>query len=295
MKQWSLYILGILLLSSCYDHENIKGEMPLPKYEVADSDDPFDHYIFEFHQKHGVYILYDYQDIDYKWNISTLLNVTLRKQADRESLLQGIHYMEKVFFNDYTDDFKKKYFPFKVLLADSIATSVKGGVNKDAAAEAGLSFMAIGKIRPGVQDIPADSLLHLKGQVQATYWSHFLLSNEILQLPEAFWKISGEYYGVNLKNVDNNSSLKPDEINTKKYGFWDRSRGEDSGVRYCMAPDKVMDIYQFIQMITTHTAEEMEALMADYDKLKDKYHLLVNHLHENFGIDIQAIGNAKSL
>jgi len=77
----------------------------------------------------------------------------------------------------------------------------------------------------------------------------------------------------------------------KKYGFWDRDRTADKGTNYCMAPNRTLDISQFIDMVTTHTTAEMEALIAPYDRLKDKYHLLVNQLKEVYGVDIQAIGN----
>lgn len=154
-----------------------------------------------------------------------------------------------------------------------------------------MSFLGIGRIRNGIGEIPADSLFELRGKVQAAFWANFLYNNEMMDLPEAFWNISEDYYGGNLKLVDGNSGLKPDEIDMKKYGFWDRDRTADNGTNYCMAPNKTLDINQFIDMVTTHTTAEMEALIAPYDRLKDKYHLLVNQLKEVYGVDIQAIGN----
>ena len=293
-SQWILYVLMGFMFSSCYKDEDIDGKIPEPKYKVEDSDDPVDHYIYEFNQQYGNYILYEYQEVDYRWNMNTLLDVTLVKQKEQPILNEGIQYMKQVLFDDYSDEFKKKYFPFKILIADSVQVAKSGSVSKDESAEGGLSFLAVGKIRSGISTIASDSLLKLKGEVQATLWARFLYNNEMLQLPEAFWSISDEYYGVNLKTIDGNSSLKPDEINAKKYGFWDRNRAADSGVSYCMAPDKTLDIYQFIQMIVTHTADEMKELMEGHDKLKDKYYLLINQVRDVYGVDIQAIGNSKS-
>ena len=70
--------------------------------------------------------------------------------------------------------------------------------------------------------------------VQAAFWANFLYNNEMMDLPEAFWNISEDYYGGNLKLVDGNSGLKPDEIDMKKYGFWDRDRTADNGTNYCI-------------------------------------------------------------
>ena len=135
--------------------------------------------------------------------MSTVLDVELIKQTDKVTLNEGLAYLDNVLFQYYTDDFKKHYFPFK---------------------------------------IPADSLFELRGKVQAAFWANFLYNNEMMDLPEAFWNISEDYYGGNLKLVDGNSGLKPDEIDMKKYGFWDRDRTADNGTNYCMAPNKTLDI-----------------------------------------------------
>ena len=58
-----------------------------------------------------------------------------------------------------------------------------------------------------------------------------------------------------------------------------------------MAPNETQYINQLNEMVQTHTTAEMEVLVAPYDRLKDKYHLLVNQLKEVYGVDIQAIGN----
>ncbi len=290
-----IYILLAVLLISCYKEEAIEGEVEEPKYKVEDSEEPLDHFIYQFYQKYGVFILYDYEWTDYKWNMSSTLTVDLIEQPSKTALNEGLTYMDKVFFKYFTDDFKKHYFPFKILMADSLYIVKSGTVYLDEPATAGLSFLGFGRIRPGISEISADSLRELKGKVQAVFWADFLYNNDMLKLSDAFWNVSNDYYGINLKQVDGNNTLKPDEIDPKKYGFWDRDRLSDYGTSYCMAPSKTLDLSQFVYMITTHTAEEMAALIAPYDRLKDKYYLLVNRLSEVYGVDIQAIGNDQSL
>ena len=104
-SQWILYVLMGFMFSSCYKDEDIDGKIPEPKYKVEDSDDPVDHYIYEFNQQYGNYILYEYQEVDYKWNMNTLLDVTLVKQKERPILNEGIQYMKQVLFDDYSDEF----------------------------------------------------------------------------------------------------------------------------------------------------------------------------------------------
>ena len=143
--------------------------------------------------------------------MSTVLDVELIKQTDKVTLNEGLAYLDNVLFQYYTDDFKKHYFPFKILLADSVQVLKNGVWYPDEPATAGLSFLGIGRIRNGIGEIPADSLFELRGKVQAAFWANFLYNNEMMDLPEAFWNISEDYYGGNLKLVDGNSGLKPDE------------------------------------------------------------------------------------
>ena len=161
--RWLIYILLGVFLSSCYKEENIEGEEDEPKYKVEDSEDPLDHFIYGFYHDYGVFILYDYEEVDYRWNMSTVLDVELIKQTDKVTLNEGLAYLDNVLFQYYTDDFKKHYFPFKILLADSVQVLKNGVWYPDEPATAGLSFLGIGRIRNGIGDIRADSLFELRG------------------------------------------------------------------------------------------------------------------------------------
>lgn len=171
--RWLIYILLGVFLSSCYKEENIEGEEDEPKYKVEDSEEPLDHFIYGFYHDYGVFILYDYEEVDYRWNMSTVLDVELIKQTDKVALNEGLAYLDNVLFQYYTDDFKKHYFPFKILLADSVQVFKNGVWYPDEPATAGLSFLGIGRIRNGIGEIPADSLLELRGKVQAAFWANF--------------------------------------------------------------------------------------------------------------------------
>ena len=87
--RWLIYILLGVFLSSCYKEENIEGEEDEPKYKVEDSEDPLDHFIYGFYHDYGVFILYDYEEVDYRWNMSTVLDVELIKQTDKVTLNEG--------------------------------------------------------------------------------------------------------------------------------------------------------------------------------------------------------------
>ena len=45
------------------------------------------HFIYGFYHDYGVFILYDYEEVDYRWNMSTVLDVELIKQTDKVTCL----------------------------------------------------------------------------------------------------------------------------------------------------------------------------------------------------------------
>ena len=151
-KLLSLIIVLGMGFSACYDENDIhttKGDIP---YELKEGGDAVDQYIYKFYQENGSIIMVDYDTIDYQWNMSGLAkNVYLTKQEDRVVLMKGFSMLEKTFLNIYDIDFKKKYFPLKLLIGKQVGR-MNWGVLEDNAALAGLSYLALGKIREGVEN-----------------------------------------------------------------------------------------------------------------------------------------------
>ena len=124
MRTYKLLSLILVLgigFSACYDEDAIhttKGDIP---YELKEGGDEVDQYIYKFYQENGSIIMVDYDTIDYQWNMSGLAkNVYLTKQEDRVVLMKGFSMLEKTFLNIYDTDFKKKYFPLKLLIGEQV-------------------------------------------------------------------------------------------------------------------------------------------------------------------------------
>ena len=56
--------------------------------------------------------------------------------------MKGFSMLEKTFLNIYDIDFKKKYFPLKLLIGKQVGR-MNWGVLEDNAALAGLSYLAL--------------------------------------------------------------------------------------------------------------------------------------------------------
>lgn len=299
IKYFSILIFLVILITGCYKTDDINSELGEPILEPKDNpSDPVDHYIFEFYTRYGSFIQYDYDTTDYQWNINTRSINTHHLQDDKIILNEGLKYLNKALFSQYDENFKQKYFPTKIFLADSIKTYIEGVKIADNISNYGYSNLSVGRIRAGLNELDSDSLSIIKGKINADFWAGYLFINERFNLPYNYYKISEEYYEANLLNLEENEDKNGPDVDTKQYGFWENNnspRENERPDKNWFAPDQQIDIWQFINMITSHTKEEMDNLMSGYNMMKDKYNIIIDYVKENYNVDLQEIGNHNNL
>lgn len=285
-------LLIIILITSCFKEETIVGNFEEERYSLPTGDSELDVYIRNYYNTYNSYLLYDYKEIDYTWNVTQNLSLSLIKQTDETILLEGTKYLEKTWGVYYTDDFKRNYFPYKIFLADSVISSTLSYGDIDEVCYPNINTLCIGLIREGIESLTPDSLIHIRGEMNATFWGKYLYENGYVSIADNFFKISGdEYYDTNLRSKPENEGVPADEIDVKDYGFWVREIGPSS--YYVMTPNYAQDVYRFVQAITTHSQAEIELEMEGYPKLLEKYKVIINHVKEVYGVDLQEIGNAS--
>lgn len=274
---------ALSLMTACYKEDPIhseKGEVP---YKIEDSSDPAKHYIYEYNQSTGVYILSDYSDVDYTWNVSSTSENVLSR-IDESVLSDAVDYLKQVLTEVYPADFAKKYFPIKVLLADTVYVSYN---LVDEIAGYGRSYIAIGQL--GKNDFPKseETIKEARGKVSGVLWGNIIYENGLIDIPDGFFSPSEDYYGQYVG--DDEGSEDPDY--QKNFGFWEY---DPDAVYDHMLPDQAGDVADYVRYIVTHSTEEMQALMKGFDTMKIKYNLLVKAIKDECGIDIQAIGDKYS-
>ena len=291
-------------VSSCYKEDPLTPDNEAPKYTIVDSEDPAQHYLYEFWQNTGVYILSEYDDVDYMWNVNSTSDYEITR-IEPTVLSDAIEYLKDVLTEMYGAEFAKKYFPFKILLAGQISDSMSYAEDADdMICGFGRSYIAIGKLRQDILSALTDTQkLEYLGKINGILWGNFIYENNLITIPESFFTPSQEYYGVNLKvritNPDTYETTFEDvfgnpfneEEAIKLAGMWFYSEPPDE--YYAMAPEEAGDVAGFVEMILTHTAEEMQAEMEGYDILLIKYNALISAVKEACGIDLQALGNAN--
>lgn len=285
MKRTSRYIAAAVLCLAavaCYKEDPITSELGKPEYTVTDGADSTTHFIYDTWQKTGVFILTDYTSKDYVWNVSALSkNVLSKVKAD--VLPDAVYAVKKSLFDLYSDSFKKQYFPMKVFVADTLNTSFASNVT----AGYGRSYIVASELRKETLPMSAEAALNYKGKVNAMLWGYFIYMNGLIEIPEGFFSPCADFYEASYER-DTNKDVAG-YINS--VGFW---RYDETNIVYAhMAPSRAKDVADFVEMTTTHTKAEMEALMNGFPILYMKYNILLEAVKNACGVDLQAIGNAK--
>lgn len=291
MKIYKLLSLIIILgigFTACYDEKDIhttKGDIP---YELKEDGDEVDQYIYKFYKENGSILMVDYDTIDYQWNMSGIAkNVYLTKQEDRAILMKGFKMLEKVFLNIYDIDFRKQYFPLKFLIGEQVGR-MNWGMLEDNAALAGLSYLALGKIREGVESLSKEELRSMREEINGVFWQEYLLKNSIITVPNSFFEVSKDYYQAFLEYLPENEGVT--NVDVRDYGFWYRDRSNSYSL---VTPNKEGDFRDFMGVIVSVPYEELKFELEIHSKLKDKYDILVNHFKTKYQIDLVAIGNKQ--
>lgn len=285
-------VFGLVLLAGCQKEDSLNAALDKPRYILQPGDNATDQFIYQFYQDYGTYILYNYDSLDYQWNLTRIMDLEFVIQKDKELVLKGIQTMKKVWIDFYPADFVKQFFPYKIILADTIWDSSSSIIPRhDACCFSAINYVAFGRVHEDVDAISSDSLKTISGVVNGIFWGQYLAKYNRVSIPQQLYQVSGdEYYNENLQNyrtpeeIENNVRLDP-----RKYGFLEEVYdGLDETVK---TPTYEEDVEMFVRYITSHTEEEMIVLMNGFPKLQDKYHILKVFILDTYGVDIQSIGN----
>ena len=286
MKKTAIYLCALLAccLAACSDNDEIgyvepwEDEYVLPQGK-SDADDR----IVAFHEQYGTYILYEYSYLDFRYEL-TALDCELPNPACVGDMLD---FLNDIWFNFYPDDFKKKYLPLKIFLAESISSPSSGEyrcVTKS-------SCVGIGYCRDTLREFAPKGKLEFKQNLQIGLWSIYLESFEI---PEEFFEISSYTSAADMDPESENYAQKRGFVDM--YEFAGGEYGVYSYPWYMMGDwetgeiDKNNDLYSFIKGMILRTSADWEEDLK-WPLVKQKYDLLRNWIQEVYGVDLQKIGD----
>jgi len=296
-----------VLIGSCNKDNNPTqvSEKSATRYQLPQGNASFDAEILNLFQKYDSYILYKFSDIDFNYQFSynlanppvgslnAVVGPVVMRGGDSIAIQSALDFMNTYWFSFYSEDFKKKYLPQKILLAGLIYTTRYNGttkiydtprVNPHTIPIEGVDHITLPKIDTAFNSYPLASKLLLKAKLNSIFLKHLMypVINTIpapVPAPADFFKVSDYSLG------GITSALK------YKYGFDTLAAGGK-------APTPIVDMVGFLDSICAKSKSQLDANMLhpSVDVLgltRRKYELLVNYFKTNYNVDIQAIGNKQ--
>jgi len=232
---------------------------------------------------------------DFIVNYDTAEYQEQRKELEvkcKDTLMMGYNVLKKVFIDLYDDEFKKKYFPFKIFLANTADLDFYKTSKKDLLSFYGQSFIAMGKVRKGINELTGDELNAYKTSINSSFWGGYLQINKKYTIPEAFYKISEKYYNVNLMILPENAGKDKADVSYYSYGFWEADRkGMGDWGPYKTCPKREQDIEDTMKAILSHSKEELELAFEGHPILKEKYDFLIKYFKKQLGFDLTILAS----
>jgi len=294
--------LGMLLVGCFHEDDIHVEEQHYERMYDTTSTDPVWKHVSQYYYKYGKLLITDVEISDYVFNFNSKYALwLLQADQDQEHLLRGIQFVEEMFLNGYDDDFKRKLFPLKVLLADSVVYTGSLEVGKEwqpidmYATENHISFSISEHMM---------SMTEEEKEALSANWNYQFVMNYCEK--KTGWTVPEDFY---LYPTDDDFYKNFKVLTSETWvgdNFWEL--GYPSGKvfeSYIQGPDGKWGFYpagyqfpssksgyleDFVRFLFTTPLETINRAVATYPKLKKAHDVLDQSLKDDLGIDYRKIG-----
>lgn len=279
-----LLLLCLSLFSCKKEHLPTPAPGPATFYPMPQGNAPYDQIIFNWYQRYGSYVLYKYEERDYRYGLTGYYTYVARP-IEENVLPTAVDLLNEYWFGFYSDAFLKKYLPFKILLADR-AWDEDTEDTLYSAFEIpirGHDFLLLPKLDRSILKMTNAQRNEFKINLNMAFanWLIFATNGEYMRdLPVEFFNIS-PYHRTDITSA-----------NKYDYGFL-LSPG------FQQAPSPQYDLLSYMTLIFTYRKADIETIFFNkqLDRnglVRKKYTLLVTYFKDKYGMNIQAIGDKRN-
>ncbi|KXB79201.1 hypothetical protein HMPREF3034_02200 [Prevotella sp. DNF00663] len=301
------YILSALCVAltlgtvSCSNDDNVTAEIEEPIYNVEDNtSDPIQHRKFEMYRDYKTYLITNPITRDYKYNFQKKNNLLITAPEQSPELIKkGIKMLDDMFLNHYSEEFKKKYMPFSILLADSIFFLGQETGRPYYHSYVANRFLALGGVRKEMGSYTEAQKRDFEGDINSRYWMDYLWEvKSAFSIPEAFSDVNREYFkkeaGESKAFGKVTEETQPDDLDYHTLGFISYNHrttfyDKEWSSWWIELPDEDTDRRQWVAFIFSTPKAERDALIAKYSKMKEKYDILKEAFLKCDGYDIEKL------
>ena len=290
----------LTLCFSCSKEKDIHAEIEESVYDITDNpSDPIQHQRYLFYQDYRTYLITNPEVKDYRFNFQTKNNILMiAPTQSNDVLLGGVDMLKSLFLDVYSTDFKKKYLPFSIILADSIFYLGQDVGRPYYHSYASQRFLALGGIRREMATYSDSLKLAIKGDIHSRYWIDFLQGAKgVFSIPEEFEEISKSYYGKGvdyIADLGNVTGRLPWQIDYHQLGFITYNHNttfydDAEGAWWIEVPNADVDKRQWVAFFFNTPKSQRDALIAAYPKMKAKYDILKEAFLKCEGFDVDQL------
>lgn len=215
-----------------------------------------------------------------------------KPEQTTEHLLAGINFVNEMLLDGFSDDFKKNYFPYSIIIADSIVYT-GGGEN-------GWKPKTINCTRYHVSLLVSNKTLSMSEEKKVELsqaWNLAFLLDYCAQygggfnIPQEFYDISKEFRGrYKGEHLPKEEWYERGFLSVVEFGFYKPWWGDEPGYDYTDFPSMdSSDFEYFFRSMLSIPYDELQEIAANYPRVKARLELIDNELRK-IGIDYKNMG-----
>lgn len=278
-----LVYLGIILgcsISACSGNDDVETIEPWnEEYVLPQGKSDADDRIVKYYNQYGTYILYEYTDLDFRYELGSTY---IHELPDPTYVNDMLDFLEDIWFNFYPADFHKKFMPLKIMLADYIATEdLWTGAIIPTFMASGAACIGFGFCSDTLQKMSPATKLKFKTDLHEQFWFKW---GEMIKFPEEFFEVSDYSHAAITDPTSDDYTRKRGFVTYSGYE-WSLTGHYQTGVL-----DQQTDFWSYLIGFVIRSSDDWEEDLK-WDLVKKKYDILRNYIQDTYGFDLQKVGD----
>lgn len=278
MKKIFLFIT-LLLAFGCEKEDALNAPLGQPRrnYDV-NSTNPVFKYVSQYYADYGKELIVDPDSSDWLYNfqIKNKVNIFALEQNE-QLLLDRLDLMNEIFFDAYSKDVIKKFFPYNIIVAENILVPGTWSGFEQVKIFSARNFIALNtggsdKVFTEEEKVELSLLMHLECLKQ------FIIMNHLESLNLENFLISGtQYYGKT-------ATVKVPQEELYALGI---ISGTDQWYdKFTKYPTREEHAKQWVDFILKKSDTEINEIIDNYPVMKENYNFIIDELKASINIDL---------
>lgn len=271
MKIYHVLLAAGIALTACNKEATLTPSPQKPLYALPQGNNSYDDSIVAFHKKYDSYILYKFSQEDYAYDY-TNRRADTAYEANPAYIGAAIRFFYEQLVNMYPEKFLQTTMPLKVFLASGMGAK---GVMDPRGFTSTRSMLAIGWANNALPGKTPAEIKQMRG-VLHRYYMERAYRAKVITIPDSFIELapSKAYEGIVLSERLQNAI-----VDTQPEGTMSLAR----------------DFLGYVEMITGKSKAALDATLLSpavdrTGRIKQKYVVVLAYFQNEFGIDLQSVG-----